>query len=160
MISWWSPSGSLMYRQCSWISWVESAGQCWISLWMYSLMISFSTPKPRSTRRALARGFGDPEEGETLCQILQMWVLVAQGAVRGARRQPEGYLGRISQDQGRDAMGGSEDRIWDLEFPRYCRVLSEIYLGFLEDCSALWPVWQRRMCLFGRGLNNSWILRL
>ena len=55
--------------------------------------------------------FGDPKEGEDLCQILQVWALVAWGVVFGAYRQPEGYTGRSIQDWFDDAVGGAEDTI-------------------------------------------------
>ena len=62
-----------------------------------------------------------------------------RGAILGAHHQPKGYIGRPGQDQGRDVMGSSEDRISYSSFLRSHSVLLEIYLEFLQDCSTLDP---------------------
>lgn len=56
-----------------------------------------------------------------------------QGSVLGAPRQSEWYLGRSNQDQGNDAVGGSEHFISDPEFPWVDWLLSGIYLVFFQD---------------------------
>ena len=43
-------------------------------------------------------------------------------------------FGRPDQDRGGDAVGSSEIPLRDQEFLGFGRVLSEIYLGFRQDC--------------------------
>ncbi|KAJ9565945.1 hypothetical protein OSB04_001911 [Centaurea solstitialis] len=91
----------------------------------------------RGARGPSAGSFGDVKKGEALCEVLQVRVLVERGVVSGARSEPGWHNGRSGEDIRSLAVGNTEDTLRDPMFSWTGRVLSEIYPGFLQDCSTV-----------------------